>query len=433
MSDTKRSYSQVAGETPQPEEKKHLKPGRKPIETEPKSKRTAQNRAAQRAYRERKERKMKELEEKVAHLEDVNVKAATETDLLKAQIDLLKKELARHRGHLDFLDLELPTLVPPIKESVVAPKTTLQLQGLVMVDFPWLKRNIETQVPDLVSSSSSLTLPNEQLGALPDNDAVKLRLEPLNQFNIFSNFDEQVEPFCVKLNEACGTKQLPVPKLRREVPPAPPADYTLSQRDSYGDSLGQSALPDPSLFATLFTPTDGNDPFLGLEGYKFALGDDLSNDPLLFLNDTNFHVPLAFNSAPEPDPLAGLTLEELAYDPFGGKVNTMFNFNEFVKGSLSSHTSSRALTSDVHRSALLVTSLGESPYAKPDEEVVPAPEMTVKCLEIWDRITLHPRYTEIDIDGLCAELKSKAKCLEKGVVLKAKDVSRILEKTAIRR
>lgn len=54
--------------------------GRKPIDTEPKSKRTAQNRAAQRAYRERKERKMKELEDKVRLLEDANVRALTETD-----------------------------------------------------------------------------------------------------------------------------------------------------------------------------------------------------------------------------------------------------------------------------------------------------------------------------------------------------------------
>ena len=50
------------------------KSGQKPIDTEPKSKRTAQNRAAQRAYRERKERKMKELEDKVRLLEDANVR-----------------------------------------------------------------------------------------------------------------------------------------------------------------------------------------------------------------------------------------------------------------------------------------------------------------------------------------------------------------------
>ncbi|KAK6462262.1 Bzip transcription factor Pap1 bound To Dna, partial [Scheffersomyces coipomensis] len=66
---------------------------RKPIETEPKSKRTAQNRAAQRAYRERKERKMKDLEDKVKNLEDKNIKVTTEADFLKAQVEMLKKEL----------------------------------------------------------------------------------------------------------------------------------------------------------------------------------------------------------------------------------------------------------------------------------------------------------------------------------------------------
>ena len=48
------------------------------------------------------------------------------------------------------------------------------------------------------------------------------------------------------------------------------------------------------------------------------------------------------------------------------------------------------------------------------DEVVPAPPQTLKCSEIWDRITSHPKYTELDIDGLCNVLKSKAKCSEKG-------------------
>ena len=63
------------------------------------------------AYRERKERKMKDLEDKVKSLEDENIKATTEADFLKAQVDMLKNELARYRGHTDFSDLNLPTKV----------------------------------------------------------------------------------------------------------------------------------------------------------------------------------------------------------------------------------------------------------------------------------------------------------------------------------
>ena len=44
------------------------KPGRKPLTSEPTSKRKAQNRAAQRAFRERKEKHLKDLETKVEDL-----------------------------------------------------------------------------------------------------------------------------------------------------------------------------------------------------------------------------------------------------------------------------------------------------------------------------------------------------------------------------
>ena len=104
MADVKRAYSQFDTPSDHVDKKLHTKPGRKPIETEPKSKRTAQNRAAQRAYRERKERKMKDLEDKVLLLEEQNIKVATESDFLKAQVDMLKQELARYRGTTDLLD-----------------------------------------------------------------------------------------------------------------------------------------------------------------------------------------------------------------------------------------------------------------------------------------------------------------------------------------
>ncbi|KAI8809005.1 hypothetical protein BJ742DRAFT_246223 [Cladochytrium replicatum] len=55
------------------------KPGRKPATTEPTNKRTAQNRAAQRAFRERKERYVKDLEARVKELEAANSAALAGT------------------------------------------------------------------------------------------------------------------------------------------------------------------------------------------------------------------------------------------------------------------------------------------------------------------------------------------------------------------
>ncbi|SGZ50865.1 CIC11C00000003887 [Sungouiella intermedia] len=453
MPETKRNFSQVADVSEFHDDKKqHTKPGRKPIDTEPKSKRTAQNRAAQRAYRERKERKMKDLEDKVADLEDDKIKAATELDLLRAQIELLKRELTRYRGHLDFSDLGVKKSDNVVKQEQL-PETTPQ-EPKYMADFPWSKENLQnlnnSQLPDLVSGSSSSTSPlNDNVIVSPESNTsesvssnIMLSLSPQNQFNLVSLFDEQLDPFCVNLNEACGNKLKPMPKFHRpasEVPPLPTKFESVLSPQWNGVSP----------FHTLFSPNENlSDPFFADNNYNISTAptDGLLNEPLSFLNDNNFDVSLAFGNATNDlvdnqgktqytDPLAGLTNEESVYDPLN-LVNTDFNFNEFVKSSLPSDVSSRTNSvTEGLKSGSSVSSYHSSPLEEDDskEEVVPAPEKTIRCSEIWDRITSHPRYTEIDIDGLCNELKTKAKCSEKGVVLDSKDVNKLIERLAMRR
>merc|ERR1711939_959324 len=76
------------------------KPGRKPLTSEPTSKRKAQNRAAQRAFRERKEQHLKDLETKVEDLEKVSEATNHENGLLKAQVERLQVELKEYRKRL---------------------------------------------------------------------------------------------------------------------------------------------------------------------------------------------------------------------------------------------------------------------------------------------------------------------------------------------
>ncbi|KAJ2755988.1 DNA-binding transcription factor yap1 [Coemansia pectinata] len=74
------------------DEKKFKKPGRKPILTEASTKRTAQNRAAQRAFRERKQQYLKGLEEKVKELTEQQERTERENAQLKQCVDQLKEE-----------------------------------------------------------------------------------------------------------------------------------------------------------------------------------------------------------------------------------------------------------------------------------------------------------------------------------------------------
>ncbi|CAJ0758524.1 10207_t:CDS:2 [Entrophospora sp. SA101] len=71
---------------------KKKKAGRKPLTTTPNSKRKAQNRAAQRAFRERKERYVQELEDKIKELESVSAKSNHENEQLKSLVQQLQAE-----------------------------------------------------------------------------------------------------------------------------------------------------------------------------------------------------------------------------------------------------------------------------------------------------------------------------------------------------
>lgn len=82
------------------EDKASKKPGRKPLTSEPTSKRKAQNRAAQRAFRERKEKHLKDLEVKVQDLEKASESANHENSILRAQIDKMGVELREYKKRL---------------------------------------------------------------------------------------------------------------------------------------------------------------------------------------------------------------------------------------------------------------------------------------------------------------------------------------------
>ncbi|KAK4549333.1 hypothetical protein LTR36_006330 [Oleoguttula mirabilis] len=83
-------------------EKGAKKPGRKPLMSEPTTKRKAQNRAAQRAFRERKERHLKDLETKVSQLTKTQEADKHENGLLKAQVGRLQVELKDYRKRLSL-------------------------------------------------------------------------------------------------------------------------------------------------------------------------------------------------------------------------------------------------------------------------------------------------------------------------------------------
>ncbi|ORY41701.1 hypothetical protein BCR33DRAFT_739694 [Rhizoclosmatium globosum] len=76
-------------------EPERRKPGRKPLTSDPASRRTAQTRAAQRAFRERKAAAFAALEQRVSELEVLLSISREETDVLKSHNERLMQENSR--------------------------------------------------------------------------------------------------------------------------------------------------------------------------------------------------------------------------------------------------------------------------------------------------------------------------------------------------
>ncbi|KAL7275775.1 hypothetical protein RUND412_001254 [Rhizina undulata] len=90
------------------------KPGRKPATDTPPTKRKAQNRAAQRAFRERRAARVNELEEKLKEVETESAMQTQDQDLQIKQLTFansqLVKEVMQYKSRVEALQLEVETL-----------------------------------------------------------------------------------------------------------------------------------------------------------------------------------------------------------------------------------------------------------------------------------------------------------------------------------
>ncbi|SMN19620.1 similar to Saccharomyces cerevisiae YDR423C CAD1 AP-1-like basic leucine zipper (bZIP) transcriptional activator involved in stress responses [Maudiozyma saulgeensis] len=140
------------------------RPGRKKIDTEAKNRRTAQNRAAQRAFRERKEQKLKSLESKISNLEKINEQSEYESALLKNHLADLIHEITRFRpkSQKDLQVLDLLARNNIIKEELKL-QNLQEDENIANLDNPkgiQTTTTTPTTTANLTTASSSSS-PNE--------------------------------------------------------------------------------------------------------------------------------------------------------------------------------------------------------------------------------------------------------------------------------
>ncbi|KAF5101134.1 hypothetical protein D0Z00_000980 [Geotrichum galactomycetum] len=339
--------------------KKPGKPGRKIDNTEPVSKRKAQNRAAQRAFRERKEKHLKDLEDRVAELETESRSKNNENKFLKDQVTRLENELKKYRSSRNSnvsvpstdgsnkFTFEFPFFASK-ENKLPAASGNLRLDGSSPFSF--------NQSPSLISDSSS---------SQPTPDTA------------------DTESFCDKLNMACGNTENPIPLVE----------------SNSASTLGQVVInsqkpPSPLLKVSKHLP-----------GSDMQNAANMISPPIFELDFLSEYRDPIFDKEYFSS-IDGLTTEVSMFDPLE-PANLPNN---------SILTSQQPVTTQATASVIT-----------PEEDLVPAKaDNMLGCTAVWDRISAHPKFSNLDIDGLCSELRTKAKCSETGVLISEPDVNKAI-------
>ncbi|PVH84130.1 PAP1-domain-containing protein [Cadophora sp. DSE1049] len=387
------------------DEKAAKKPGRKPLTSEPTSKRKAQNRAAQRAFRERKEKHLKDLETKVEDLEKASESANHENSILRAQIEKMSMELREYRKRLSLnggaARTSLTNGLPPYLANSFGNGGLNNPNDVnFQFEFPRFGRlpgpAATTANPTRSSSSPSVASkqavsPVEKGQISPRNQSLQYPTKPTMQSPVYNKpldstlttigeehpaataTGEGELTFCDKLNMACGNPNNPIPRTMSE-PGANSGNFDTPAFDINGiDWFAQQNNNqfDPQLFGDYREPQDNilsNEPF----------GDTFFTDAFALGDFTS-----PFNMAPSPAP---------------PKKDLVAQIDE---------------------------------KQNEDDEVVPGEDTTqmLSCNTIWDRLQACPKVKEgeFDLDLLCKDLQKKAKCSETGAVVNESDFNKIMK------
>ncbi|KAI9925250.1 hypothetical protein ASPWEDRAFT_32453 [Aspergillus wentii DTO 134E9] len=455
------------------DDKAAKKPGRKPLTSEPTSKRKAQNRAAQRAFRERKEKHLKDLETKVDELQKNSDDANQENGLLRAQVERLQVELREYRKRLSWV-----TSGNGVSAMNAIPGAYSQgMYGLKNNDFLF-------DFPKFGDLPGSQIFNNSQLGKT-NQDKLKN-----NQ-----NSDSQVPGVLSRdnFNSSNGSHNSPASRgnvTARSASGTPTGNgQNTNQRNAYASSENQTynskkssstndtsnsdspssssdshhsqflsssgTSPEPSLNSPAAgKPNEAGEPHsCTIDGEKnfcaqlgLACGNIRNPIPVVRHNsESASNTPVRVD---QPlDTSAGL--DSLAqenggqFDPvlFGDwrepqdavlsqDFGTFFD-DAFPLPDLGSpgHNISEAASQSAPQPAPKKDLISQIDN-KLDEEVVPGEDKSqmLSCTKIWDRLQSMERFRngEIDVDHLCSELRTKARCSEGGVVVNQTDVDDIM-------
>lgn len=412
------------------------KPGRKPLTNEPSSKRKAQNRAAQRAFRERKEQHLKDLENKVAELEKVSETATTENTQLRAQVEKMTIQLNEYKKRLSLVNNTTRSLSTSRNPGQVFGHGLVNNLGDVNFQFEFPK--FGSALPG--QSSNGIN------GIAATNPATSM---------------------------PSPTKSSPSEAAKNHATPA------TSKSPEISDAQANEALAN---FSNVFFGNLGsNASRSSLDSTSFSIGGTNSNSPSASSNSNVGGPSSSCGTSPEPSsqsPLGFKPVDTLTTIGEEQPALTTDNMNQFTNFGNLDFSSLDWLTQqnggqfdpqlfgdyrEPQENILANTVFDDSFFNEAFEadfitpyNTAPSPKLAKKdicaeidarkenedtivtssngklltCNNIWEKLQNCPKVQtgDIDLDGLCSDLQKKAKCGGSGAVVDENDFKAVMTK-----
>ncbi|KAG0246735.1 DNA-binding transcription factor yap1 [Mortierella sp. GBA43] len=493
------------------------KAGRKPLTTEPTNKRKAQNRAAQRAFRERKEKYVKSLEDRIKELEEQQQPAKSDAKLAEENMNLkvLVQRLETENYSLKerSFTFDFPISQPGLYSLAKAQRDAAQNSPASTDGKPHDSRAYLSPNTVPVSSGAKATGGDRQPWTPPSSGGDSVPNSPLD--NDLPT-PEQDSISQVSYSDSAGI----VPRYRNTTPEGMTLFASLldGTGNTYNNALtGNSNVNSPSSLmnnnisnsntpssminststplvngvastAIASSPLSGNafgtnsGQLLGGHfGSTFhggldnaspastlALFSDNSPSPAvedlvgtpLFETDKGSNIHFTPTAVPASVPTA-FSLEQTRAlftdfrdpsDPrdffagFDDPVETTFPedpINDLFSDQLLDYSFTNVATLPVPapvpaqvqpQAPVLVKKEdkedSDDECGKTKHRLPPLGEneKAIPCPQAWQQISAHPKFDDADMDLLCAEMKSKAKCSGHGPVIPLSEVDKLISK-----
>ncbi|KAJ5780113.1 Transcription factor PAP1 [Penicillium paradoxum] len=444
------------------------KPGRKPLTSEPTTKRKAQNRAAQRAFRERKEKHLKDLEDSVERLQKTSDMTNQENGLLRAQVERLQVELREYRKRLSWMASGSGNGISALSSNSIPNAHSKGAYGLqnneFLFDFPKFGDLPGGHLFNGQANKNDQPKTNDSISRAPGVLARDNPNTPVSRSNSYANPNSSKSngtPTSTSSAKApySGFKSSANENSASENSPSSSSDSHQSQLLSSNGTSPEPSLNSPDGKYRELGPGDSCGGHVTSDGEKSfceQLGMACGNirNPIPAVRDSKSKSHSVTSSQPTPidGPADGQAIHDFGidwmahqnggqFDPvlfgdwrepqdavlsqdFGSFFNEAFPLPDL--GSPSHNLSEVASDAAVPKKNLVA----QLDSKLEEDEVVPGEDQSqmLSCTKIWDRLQSMERFRngEIDVDNLCSELRTKARCSEGGVVVNQNDVDDIM-------